>query len=228
MWFADRGVPVVSKLPHRLLFEGQVAHSLFPDFVGWDAIAVEIKAVPRKLATSEWVQVRDYMKCRNESLGLLVNFGLDRVYVERILHTPAPTTLSENWNEWTGRIDGSDRELGVTVRGILQSIYAEHATGYGDEVVAKLVTFALASRKLSFVVNPIAMAYFQHTVVDESPLEFLLIEQRLALVQTALFDSNEFNISRGLSFMKTLGIPWGIAVNWGKTQVEFTALRYTP
>ena len=55
---------------------------------GWDAVSVEIKAVSRRLNLSEWVQIRDYMKCRGESLGLLVNFGLDRVHVERVTHTP--------------------------------------------------------------------------------------------------------------------------------------------
>ena len=226
LWIAEHSVPVASKPPHRLLLNNEVAHTLFPDFVGWDCISLEIKAVPRKLALSEWVQVRDYMKCRGDTLGLLVNFGLDRVHVERIAVTSEATALVENWEHWAGNITGPDRDLGIAVRDVLRAIYAAHSTGYGQDVVDKLVTFGLTQRGLGFVVNPVAKSYFHQTVVDESPLEFLLIENRLALVQAALFDSNEFNISRGLSFMKTLGIPWGIAINWGRSQAEFTALRY--
>ncbi len=219
--------PVASQPPHRLLLDGEIAHSLFPDFVGWDSLSVEIKAVPRKLVVSEWVQVRDYMKCRHEPLGLLVNFGLDRVHVERIVHTPLPTTLVENWDYWQGNITGEDRDLGLSVRDVLRSIYAAHSTGYGTEVVQKVLLFALQKRGLRISTNPVAKAFFHQVEVDESPLECLVIENRLALVQTALFDSNEFNISRGLSFMKTLGLNWGVAVNLGRTPADFTALRMT-
>ena len=69
LWFEEHRLPVVSKPPHRLMLAGEIAHTLFPDFVAWETLAIELKAVPRKLALSEWVQVRDYMKCRNESLG---------------------------------------------------------------------------------------------------------------------------------------------------------------
>ncbi len=225
LWFAERCVPIASKLPHRLILDDEIAHTLFPDFVGWDALSVEIKAVPRKLLVSEWVQIRDYMKCRNEPLGLLVNFGLDRVHVERVAYTPQPTTLVENWDYWQGHITGDDRDLGLVVRDALRSVYSAQSTGYGSEVVKKLLLFALQRRGLQVSTNPVAKAFFHQTIVDESPLECLVIEKRLALVHTALFDSNDFNISRGLSFMKTLGLNWGVAANFGRTQAEFTGLR---
>jgi hypothetical protein len=44
-------------------------------------------------------------------------------------------------------------------------------------------------------------------------------------VYTALFDSNQFNISRGLSYLKALGLHWGVAANFGKEVAEFTGLR---
>ncbi len=225
LWFEEHHLPVASKSPHRLMLDNETAYTLFPDFVGWDALAIEIKAVPRKLAVSEWVQVRDYMKCRNEALGLLVNFGLDRVHVERVIHTPQPTALVENWDYWQGHITGDERVLGIAVRDALRSIYAAHSTGYGSEVVQKLLLFALERRGLRVSINPVTKAFFQQIVVDESPLECFVIENRLVLVYTALFDSNEFNISRGLSFLKSLGLNWGVAANFGRTEAEFTGLR---
>ncbi len=225
LWFEEHRVPVTSKPPHRLMLDNEIAHTLFPDFVGWDALSVEIKAVPRKLTASEWVQVRDYMKCRGEALGLLVNFGLDRVHVERVIHTPQPTSLVEDWSYWQGQIAGEDRDLGMTVRDALHSIYAAHSTGYGAEVVQKLLLFALERRGLRVSTNPVAKAFFHQAIVDERTLECLVINERLVLVFTALFDSNEFNISRGLSFMKSLGLNWGVAVNFGRTQAQFTGLR---
>jgi GxxExxY protein len=73
MWGSNHTVPLTSKQPHPLSFHGQVALTLFPDLVAWDSITIELKAVPRSLRKTEFVQLFDYLKCRNDRLGLLVN-----------------------------------------------------------------------------------------------------------------------------------------------------------
>ena len=60
--------------------------------------------------------------------------------------------------------------------------------------------------------------------LGETPLDCWLIEGRLLFVFTALFDDNQFNISRGLSFMRNLGVPWGLAVNFGKQNMQIHGL----
>ena len=224
-WLAQNGVPFRSKPPHHLLLGGQIAHTLLPDLVAWDAITVEIKAVPRKLGTTEFVQLFDYLKCRRDQLGLLVNMGLDRVHVERIIYEQPEYQRQEHWQYWTGHITGREREVGAEVRAALQAIYDDHQTGYGDEVTRKLIAFELQRRRLAHVVAPISKAFFRGHEVDESPLDCFLIEGCVVLVYTALFDRNEFNISRGLSYMKALRVAWGIAANFGKRVAEFTGLR---
>jgi len=225
LWFSENQVPVVSKPPHPLLLDGEPAYVLYPDFVGWDSLSIEIKAVPRKLNTSEWVQIRDYMKCRGEPLGLLVNFGLDRVHVERVTHTPRQTALVENWDYWQDAIKGEDREIGIAVRDALRAVYAQHSTGYSLRVISKLILFALTRRGLSVIESPNAWAFYRSIQVGEGPLDCMVVQGRLVLVCTALFDSNDFNISRGLSFMKTLGVEWGVAANFGREKAEFQGLR---
>lgn len=225
LWFAEKSLPIGSRVPHRLFLKGVEVHALFPDFVCWEVLSVEIKAVPRKLSLSEWVQVRDYMKVRGENLGLLVNFGLDRVHVERVVYSPTATQLDEDWSFWQGYIAGDDRDLGATICEALRTVYAEHSTGYGLEVTSKLITRSLELHGLTVKPNPSAKAVFRKHVVDESPLDCLVINERFLMAFTALFDSNEFNISRGQSFMKTLGLEWGIAANFGREKAEFRSLR---
>jgi len=219
------GVPYRSKPPHNLLLGGEVAHTLFPDFVAWDAITIELKAVPRKLAASERVQVFDYLKCRNDRLGLLVNMGLDRVHIERVVYDPPKHQLKENWRYWSGKISGRDRDVGAEVCAALRAIHEAHQTGYGEEVTEKLILFELRRRRMSFASAPLSKAYFRGHEVHESPLDCLVIEGCILLVYTALFDSNQFNISRGLSYLKALGLHWGVAANFGKEVAEFTGLR---
>ena len=168
MWFGEHGVPVVSKMPHRMLLRGDEAHTLFPDFVGWNAISVELKSVPRHLGRGEFVQLFDYLKCRGDRVGLLVNMGLDRVQIERVAYDPRCTEFVEKLDSWADHIGDGDRAIGLAVRDGLRAVVAEHTTGYGDEVLMKLVLCALRQQGLSITLNPIAKAFFRGVEVHES------------------------------------------------------------
>ncbi len=224
-WLEKHGVPFRSKPPCELKLGGELAHVLYPDFVCWDSICLELKALPRKLVPSEFVQLFDYLKCRGDQLGLLANLGLDRVHVERIVFERQNFELHEDWNSWSDHIADDERKIGIRIRKALQAAYAEHTTGYGEEVAQKLIEFALRQQSLRIASAPTAKAWFDGNIVDESPIDCLVVEEKLVLVLTALFDDNQFNISRGLSFMKALNLQWGVAANFGKKCAQFNGLR---
>jgi len=156
---------------------------------------------------------------------LLVNMGLERVSVRRIAREVVKSDLVENWDYWSDAIQGEDRRLGVKARKVLHTIYDEHGTGYSAEVVSKLIQFELRYQRLPFVVSPTAKSYYQGEEVGDEALDCLVVGGRILLVCTALFDTNDFNISRGKSFMDALGLEWGIAANFGKQQAQFNGLR---
>ena len=224
LWLSDHDVPFTSKQPHPLLLQARVAHTLFPDLVAWNSITVELKAVPRSLRTTDFVQLFDYLKCRDDRLGLLVNMGLDRVHVQRVVYEKQESRLEENWEYWSGRISGRARDVGIAVRNALHAIYCEHETGYGEQVMEKLILFALQTCGLKVTVKPISKAYYHGVELHQSPLDCLVIEDCILLAFTALFDNNEFNINRGRSYLKALDLDWGVAVNFGKTKAEFTGI----
>jgi len=223
--FKQVGVPFRSKAPHHLLLDGEVAHTLVPDFVVWDAMTVELKALPRKLTSYDFVQLFDYLKYRQDRLGLLVNMGLDRVHVERIVFAPPEYELKEDWYYWSGQIGHQDREVGAEVREAVRTIYETYQTGYGNDVTRALILSELSRRGLNVVIAPNSESYFRGHQMAESRLDCLVIEGRIVFVHTALYESNQFNISRGLSYMGALDLHWGIAANFGKRVAEFTGLR---
>ncbi len=225
LWFQEHGIPFASKLPHRLMLDGREVYSLHPDFVVWDQITIELKAVLRRLGPAELVQLFDYLKFRRDQVGLLVNFGLDRVEIERRVYEPQETQLVEDWSYWSGQIEGADRELGIIVRDALRAIYSAHSTGYGDEVLSRLVPAALSGRGLPFVASPYAKAFYHGVQVDEAPLDCLIINGRMLLTWTALFDTNQFSINRGLSYLPAFDLTWGVAADFGKHQLQMTGLN---
>jgi hypothetical protein len=151
--------------------------------------------------------------------------GLDRVHHERIVCDEKSTDLIQSWKHWKNRISGKEQHIGEGVRNALVNLYAEHGVGYGSDVTRKLVQCSLRCNGLPYTSAPICPAFFQGRKVDESPLDCVVIDNCIVLVISALFDSNEFNLSRGISFLKALGLEWGIAANFGKQRLEVNGLH---
>ncbi|MFA5043132.1 MAG: GxxExxY protein [Kiritimatiellia bacterium] len=73
--FADQGIAFVEQLKLQLKYKGHALRQTYaPDFLCFDEIIVEIKAV-KNLIDEHRAQIINYLKATNKQLGLLVNFG---------------------------------------------------------------------------------------------------------------------------------------------------------
>ena len=70
-----RGIPFDAKRELKIFYKGEAIEKTYiPDFVCYDKIVVEIKAVDA-LSAEHRSQVMNYLKLTRFRLGLLVNFG---------------------------------------------------------------------------------------------------------------------------------------------------------
>lgn len=72
--FELRSIPFVAHKPLRVLYKDKDCGLYIPDFVCYDKIIVEIKAVER-LHEKHHAQLINYLKITGYRLGMLVNFG---------------------------------------------------------------------------------------------------------------------------------------------------------
>jgi GxxExxY protein len=84
--FESQGIPFLSKSPQTLQYRGRtLVQTLSPDFICYEKIIVEIKAVSA-LVDEHRAQVLNYLSATTCKLGLLVNFGhYPRMEYERLL-----------------------------------------------------------------------------------------------------------------------------------------------
>jgi GxxExxY protein len=84
--FAARAIPFSATPILSLNYKGAPLRQTYvPDFVCFDAIIVELKAV-REIAPEHRAQVLNYLKATNLKLGLLVNFGgASKARIERLV-----------------------------------------------------------------------------------------------------------------------------------------------
>jgi len=73
--FTARKIPFQQLVPLELVYKGQRLQQFYqPDFICFDKIIVELKAVQR-LAPEHRAQVLNYLKATGLRVGVLVNFG---------------------------------------------------------------------------------------------------------------------------------------------------------
>ncbi len=71
-----------SKIPITVFYEKQIVGEFIADILVEDAIIVELKSV-RQLAKIHEMQLVNYLVATQRDLGLLVNFGEEKVEVRR-------------------------------------------------------------------------------------------------------------------------------------------------
>lgn len=76
------GIPVLQQHPIRVIYEGQVVGEFVVDLFVEPPVIVELKAVRTILQIHE-VQLVNYLKATGIDLGLLINFGEEKVEVRR-------------------------------------------------------------------------------------------------------------------------------------------------
>jgi GxxExxY protein len=78
-------IPFVREKELRILYKGvQLNKHYFADFICYGDIIVEIKAVS-DLSNPHISQVLNYLKATNSKIGLLVNFGSEKLQYKRII-----------------------------------------------------------------------------------------------------------------------------------------------
>lgn len=84
--FAERKIPFKSQLDIQIFYKGNpLRKSYQPDFICYDEIIVEIKAIS-SLSGIEESQIINYLKATNLHVGLLLNFGSKSLEHKRFVY----------------------------------------------------------------------------------------------------------------------------------------------
>lgn len=83
--FQKAGIPYCREKKFKIEYESEVLkHSFDADFLVFDGIILEIKACPLLFAES-FKQTLNYLKVAKIRLGILINFGTDKLEFQRIV-----------------------------------------------------------------------------------------------------------------------------------------------
>ena len=84
--FQNLKIPFKRQVNLDLYYDNQKLKKQYrADFVCYDAIIVEIKAVSQ-IPVTFYQQLTNYLKCTNKELGMLINFGTSSLTYKRIIN----------------------------------------------------------------------------------------------------------------------------------------------
>jgi GxxExxY protein len=79
---ADIGLNIEVQKPLNVLYKGQIVGDFVTDIIVNDIVIVELKSVS-KIVKAHEVQLVNYLVSTNKPVGLILNFGKDKVEVKR-------------------------------------------------------------------------------------------------------------------------------------------------
>lgn len=84
---SEREIPYIAQSPIEINYKLKtLTRKFIADFFCYDDIIVEIKAISQILPEHE-AQILNYLKATNVQLGLLINFGTQKLTYKRYLNT---------------------------------------------------------------------------------------------------------------------------------------------
>jgi len=81
-----RQIPHKRQKPIEVFYKNRLAKQFVCDFVAYDKIIIELKAI-KKISDTESAQVLNYLKATSLNLGLILNFGSSSLEIKRIIST---------------------------------------------------------------------------------------------------------------------------------------------
>jgi len=96
--FRKIGFDHCSEERKALMHRGRKAREFKADLITFDKIILELKTLQSNFVRANYVQIISELKLWEMRLGLLVNFGLQKVEIERIPFTEKTKTVCENYD----------------------------------------------------------------------------------------------------------------------------------
>ena len=190
--FLKKGIDHRSKEHKVLLHRDHKVREYEADLIAFDKIILELKSLQTGLIKPNYVQIISELKLWQMQLGLLVNFGLQKVEIERIPFTEKEKRIQENYDYIKEQATTQDREALARLRDAILYVFEVHGLGYNDVLYRKIVERELDFQGIKFETRvPIEVDYEGETL-GVFKMKPFLIENILICEIKALHEKIDF------------------------------------
>ena len=220
-----RQIPFSSKERRIIKLRDVKIYEYELDLIVWDKIILELKSIQSDFLQVNYVQIISYLKLWEKSLGLLINFGLPRAKIKRIPFTNKEKNISENYDHIKGLINQDNKDQLMNIREAILYIYERLGLGFGDAVYQRALEVELIYRQINYETGVQIPVKLEGNIMRNYEMPLLLITNRFVCDIVSLHDKITFySVSRMKTYLKALGLEFGLVANFGKKQLEIRAV----
>ena len=215
---ASKGHRVVSHERKTLLHRGRVADQFELDLLVDDLILLELKHIRSDFHPVHYTQLINYLKRWDKRLGILVNYGLERLNYRRIPFDVSPWSIAQvgKWSELESRYPDPCKKLLLA----LQSVFEQHGFGYGVTVCRKILMIELEYLGAQ-AVFPVCSPRYGAVDLGERSVDAILMDSRMLVSFSASgCGASSTDLAYLKCYMRQMGIPCGVLVDVGSPCVK--------
>ena len=219
---ADRGLKAESHLRGSLMHRGECVDRFELDIMVEGKVVLELKHIREGFAPEHYVQLISYLKFWKKDLGLLMNFGGDRLYFKRVPYTSREGELgvAGKWSNLQQEYPG----LLNTIKAACSHILAEHGLGYSRNTVEKLLMCELKYLGVG-IQNPLVDLSYGELKLGERYADSFVADPSLVVKVSALPENTgSIDLVRLQSCMTQIGVSCGMLINFGKSALLLRAI----
>ena len=219
------GIPFESKPRAKLLHRGIVADEFEADFLIGRELILELKALRGDFDAEHLLQIICYLKFWKLPAGLLFDFGKESLLHKRVAFT-APEWSFDPEAFCAAAPAESDPSLIEQLGRSLEFVLREHGLGYRDTTYRGLLAAELEAEGLNPARDCEAPVRDGTSFLGQIRLDSLVVSGQTAIRVVALRDSFQAADRAVLqTHLRLLGLPWGLAVNFGKRSIRYEFVR---
>jgi GxxExxY protein len=218
----EAGLEHLYKPRRHLVHRGYSADVLEPDLVLPDRLVVELKWLWGGFAPEHYVQLKAYLKFWRISDGLLLDFGNEGLVQKRYVFDDQPAPPLDVAGLMSGLPDFvHDVELARRLCDSIARLTISHGLGYRDTACRGLLDCDLRAEHIACTHAPLATIRLASRTLGETQLPCLAIENRCAvMVLSQRADIRAADRAILQSWLRHLGLEWGMIVHFGKEEAE--------
>ena len=224
----SQNIHVLSKPRKTLRHHDISVHTFEPDLIIQDKIVLELKSLPyqKQFIGEHYAQLIHYLKFYGKDLGLLVNFAPLRVRVKRVLWDEPPFEISESYEEFDEHLLDRDRQHLLNIRKHLLTIGREFGFGYPETVYRRLVAIEIEQNGVNCQEEAVVSVDWRNDTSIGHKTPCLLIDNSYLLhIRALLPRPTDYDFRRVRTYLKSLGLRFGLVANFGKTQLQIHGVR---
>lgn len=219
------GISYISKATQYLKHRGIHVHKFQLDLLVEDKVVLELKNLQTDFHPAHFEQIISYQKRWQKELGLLVNFGLPRGKIKRVIFEEVIPVIKENYNEIKPIINQKNRTGLKNIRAIVLSILEEYGLGYNAKIYQDIMQIELAYREVeinSDVTIPIA---YEGKIIRNYETNNPIIDNQILCGVVALQQDVMLDILKIQTYLRMLNLPIGLLIHFGKKELQIFGVR---